>query len=487
MWVGERQCRINYGSSETIRITPGNSGSSFSIPRISVVDITPVCASQTSNCSGGSVSPGIEEFTFRTTWSFSALPVGQAYTLSWESCCRNFPITTIANPGSAGWYISTTLDPSLNNSSPSFILPPSTVLCLGQQTDFPAGAFDPDGDDLVYSLVNCQDNATASVSYLPGFSGTNPLSNSSGFTIDQTTGVISFTPNAFQVGVVCIKVEEFRNGVKIGEVVRDLQVSVLNCGASSPPSISPVLTQTTTVGTPVSFSVSATDPNAGDVISLSNLTSLGNLTGVTGTNPVSGTFSWTPSSPGTYNAFLQAEDDGCPFKLRDYLNVRILVAPANCSLAVSGTVTGSPAGAIDITVTNASGTPTYFWTGPNYTSTVEDPTGLEAGSYTVVVRDGQNCIATATFTVTVNDTTGPSVTCAEFIARFTGCPGGLAPNTPTGVWFSLPGNGIFGNAAGGLFTTSVNVSACVSDNAMGLVIWSIRLGAHLKKIEPAVQ
>ena len=36
-----RDCSgINYGSSETIRISPTNSGSSFSISRISITDIT---------------------------------------------------------------------------------------------------------------------------------------------------------------------------------------------------------------------------------------------------------------------------------------------------------------------------------------------------------------------------------------------------------------------------------------------------------------
>lgn len=67
-----------------------------------------------------------------------------------------------------------------------------------------------------------------SVNYLPGFSATSPLMTSAAgpVTIDENTGAITFTPNIMQVGIVCVRVEEFRNGVKIGEVVRDIQFNV---------------------------------------------------------------------------------------------------------------------------------------------------------------------------------------------------------------------------------------------------------------------
>jgi hypothetical protein len=75
-------------------------------------------------------------------------------------------------------------------------------------------------------------------------------------------------------------------------------------------------------------------------------------------------------------------------------------------------------GSINLTVTG--GTPkivrtgvtayTYAWTGPNnFTSTLEDPTGLAAGVYTVTVKDSfgilnsnqnPNCIATLSVTIT---------------------------------------------------------------------------------------
>ncbi|MCB0600489.1 MAG: HYR domain-containing protein, partial [Saprospiraceae bacterium] len=54
-----------------------------------------------------------------------------------------------------------------------------------------------------------------------------------GDSINSITGEFYFVPVGYQVGVVCIKVEEFRAGVKIGEVTRDLQIAVVACNANN--------------------------------------------------------------------------------------------------------------------------------------------------------------------------------------------------------------------------------------------------------------
>lgn len=69
------------------------------------------------------------------------------------------------------------------------------------------------------------------------------------------------------------------------------------------------------------------------------------------------------------------------------------------ALAASGTSTDEIMGmdgTIDLTVTGGTASFTYAWTGPNgYSSTLEDPTGLEAGSYDVTVTDANGCTTTA--------------------------------------------------------------------------------------------
>ena len=62
---------------------------------------------------------------------------------------------------------------------------------------------------------------------------------------------------------------------------------------------------------------------------------------------------------------------------------------------------GSNNGAINLT--NGGGTPsyTYSWTGPSsYTSTVQNPSGLIAGSYSVSITDANACVISSTITLT---------------------------------------------------------------------------------------
>lgn len=71
-------------------------------------------------------------------------------------------------------------------------------------------------------------------------------------------------------------------------------------------------------------------------------------------------------------------------------------------VAVTGSVQGSGGsdGAIDITASGGNGLYTYAWSGPNgFMSTIADISGLDTGSYTVYVTDGNGCQAQQTFQV----------------------------------------------------------------------------------------
>src|SRR5690606_33456932 len=68
-------------------------------------------------------------------------------------------------------------------------------------------------------------------------------------------------------------------------------------------------------------------------------------------------------------------------------------------------------GSIDITITGGTSGLTISWTGPGgYSSAVEDPSGLAAGSYDVTVTDG---ISTASLNVVLNalDDEDPVIVC----------------------------------------------------------------------------
>jgi|GEM_PF-5942955 len=73
---------------------------------------------------------------------------------------------------------------------------------------------------------------------------------------------------------------------------------------------------------------------------------------------------------------------------------------------------GAQDGALDVSVSGATGTTTYAWSGPSgFSANTEDVSGLAAGQYTVVVTDGSSCSETVTFNVAA----GPDVTPPIFL------------------------------------------------------------------------
>jgi hypothetical protein len=309
------------------------------------VDVTPLCPGQTSACSGGSSPFGIQQYLFTGTLT---LPSGCAdWELGWSNCCRNFAITTLNGPGNQATYVPARLDNSTTpcNNSPVFNNIPTPIVCVNQPVVYNHGVTDPDGDDLRFSLTNCLQDAGVPVSYGGGYSASTPLSTASGISIDSLTGELTFTPDQLQIGVICVLVEEYRNGLKIGETVRDMQVSVITCN-NAPPVISGVNGDTANfsidfcVGSEICFDFLISDPN-GDVITS---TWNGGITGGTlvftgnGSTAPSARFCWQPTLADTGLSFftVTATDDHCPVVGSATYAFSVNVSPA------AGVINASP-------------------------------------------------------------------------------------------------------------------------------------------------
>lgn len=201
--------------------------------------VTPTCPSEPDVClSTPGAIYGVEKYVYIDTFDFAS---GCDWQFSWTSCCRNNAITTLNNSGNNSTYLSSKLNmgnTQFTNHSPVFLNDPLFFTIVNQPTTHSDGAYDPDGDSLVFSLSDCLQGQGNPVTYASGYNATNPLSTSNGLTIDPATGLLSFTPNAIQQGVINIKVEEYRNGVKIGEVNRDVYVAVTNGFANNEPRLS---------------------------------------------------------------------------------------------------------------------------------------------------------------------------------------------------------------------------------------------------------
>lgn len=490
---------ISFGNTVSLQSVPGGS---FTLNLVSTVDVTLLCPGQTSPCAPGGGSGGIEELTYTGNRNFIPLGGGGTYTISYSSCCRNGDIT---NSSPAGWYISAILDPNINprNTSPVFLNPPYVELCVNQPAFISPNAFDADGDALVYSLVDCMRTSTTSVSYNSPFSGTNPFTTAGPEVIDPNTGLVTFTPTTVQVGVMCIKVEEFRGGVKIGEVVRDIQVNVKNCGANIPPVVAPIANQIAPVGVLLCIPVSATDANS-DLITLSAITGLiPPGTFVQNTNiagAATGTFCITPLVAMQGQSFavtISGQDDNCPIPGVGSTTFNITVPAINCNTGLTAVLTnpsavGSNDGAIDITPTGFFIPIQYTWTGPGgFTANTQDISALAAGSYTVTVVGGGNCVQTATYLLTT-DNVPPIISCPLNIT-VTSAPGlcgaivnysqpSASDNGTPGPPTSLGGYtnvGTFGGST--YFRSNSNLTA---ENAH---LAALALGGHLVTISDAAE
>lgn len=319
---------------------------SFTLPRVGPggTEVSPLCPAELPNstCSGGTL-PGVEEHVYRDTITMPAQC--SDWVISYELGNRNAAITNISTPGSEFLYAEVELDNSggLCNSSPEFTSLPTPYICLGQQFCYNHGTFDSDGDSLVYSLIPARTNGGVNVTYVAPFSGTYPLSTTSGtFTIDPETGNMCFTPNQVAFAVVTVLVEEYRNGVRIGSTMRELQIVVQNCTNQQPQLVSPGIvnsgggtvldsvTMEVCPGELIDFEVDFSDANLGDNITLnSNIGSSipGATFTQTGTNPATAAITWAPTPLDTgVNAFtIAVEDDGCPILGTQFIAFQIFV------------------------------------------------------------------------------------------------------------------------------------------------------------------
>lgn len=259
---------------------------------ISQTDISPLCtqvAGGPSQITCGSAAPGsVAEYIFESNEiSLAGIPPGAGWAFTWDDFSRNLSIDNLQTPGAFGITIrSYMFDNGGQNtspcfdSSPKFAVTPPTIICAGQPFSFNFTAYDSDLDSLVFSFDEPLTDITTTfnppvtptvIPYVAGYSFTNPTPDASfnasniPASINAQTGEVSFTTFTTGNFVLVVKVESYRNGIKISEVYRDLQIAVTACGANTAPVVTPPFnggtsfSTTVTAGTNVSFSLVAND------------------------------------------------------------------------------------------------------------------------------------------------------------------------------------------------------------------------------------
>lgn len=195
----------------------------------------------------------VEYAIYRDTIIIPNNPNG--YYLIWERCCRNSTIINMQSPLQTGMaFYAEMPDPAFHNSSPQFSNDPLPFVCENQPLNYSFSAVDPDGDLLVYELSTPLAGNTGlpntspvqailptplpapypSVTWAPGYSLANVCQSIQPLTVDPLTGQISVTVQNLGMYAMAVNVREFRNGVQIGMIRREIEFSVIICFGSIP-------------------------------------------------------------------------------------------------------------------------------------------------------------------------------------------------------------------------------------------------------------
>ena len=184
------------------------------------------------------------------------------YVVSMEDPDRNYGVINVPNSVNVPMYIETELviNPFLGpNRSVQLLNAPLDRGCVGKPFYHNPAAYDPDGDSLSYRLVPCKG---AGGEDIPGYSYPQA---SSLFEIDPVTGLLQWESPVLQGEYnVAILIEEWRYGVKVGSVIRDMQVLVGACD-NQLPQIGAIDDTCVLAGARIDFMITASDPDLEEV------------------------------------------------------------------------------------------------------------------------------------------------------------------------------------------------------------------------------
>lgn len=202
------------------------------------------------------VPPGV--CVQRGIYTFTVdLPLSpQAYTITYQRCCRNPTISNIIDPNEVGATYFITITPEAQqvcNSSPVFDNFPPIVLCANEYFELPMAATDAEGDRLVYYLCSPvegggRDSGSTLTTYddispdpdapppynpvlfrAPDFTAQRPLGLDANFIYNDSTGLLSGEPTLQGQFVVGICIDEFRGDTLLSSTKREFQFNVTFC------------------------------------------------------------------------------------------------------------------------------------------------------------------------------------------------------------------------------------------------------------------
>ena len=349
---------------------------------------------------------GVEIYHFADSIIF---PSNGYYMIKWTHCCRNAAILNMSSPLNEDMTFLTyvNVDNTNPNSSPTYLAPPVIYLPANTVWQYNPIPFDMDGDSLVWGISTPMSGSSI-VSGYEFLSDTILYSNSNGiFTMDSLTGQITWSPKMLGNFVASFVIQEYRNGVLVGAMSRDMQFVVVSDSANAVPSISYLQAPSiNNLGYPYvkimpgqnyNLSLLASDADINDVVTMkvygepleivNPATFTTNFTG--NGNEISGTFSWNPnidqvrSQP--YTVVFRATDNFFYFDETIQIEVSLSTSLNNPSILGANEIYPNPA-------KNSFALPVYVDEGQSVKLEIYSILGVKITSETINLSMGNNII-----------------------------------------------------------------------------------------------
>lgn len=355
-----RDCNGDFLTSTPVIFT--NPNTNAEITRLNTnpgtpVDVTPTCKVSCTRCQRPDCyyPYGIHRYTMQGIVKLNAAGSVCNVKMSWEQCCRS----TAINTGAAGadFYTEATLNRCLNpcDNSPTFTNLPIAILCNGQDFTFCHGVQDIDvnnvgglADSITYEWDQPLSAPNTPVSYTGGYSFNKPINFwgfpdaelpfPKGFHLDnESCGSIQFRPVKNEQTIMVVKVNEFRDGVKIAELRRNMYIIVMTCPVNNIPTITTagnIRSKSVCPGDTVSFEFFTNDADSSDTVTISwNNTPPGAVFSNTNGKEIhaKGQLKWVPeeahASSLPYTFAITAKDQHCPVRGAFTQAYQIIVNP----------------------------------------------------------------------------------------------------------------------------------------------------------------
>ncbi|MFZ5554846.1 MAG: gliding motility-associated C-terminal domain-containing protein [Bacteroidota bacterium] len=279
-------------AGQSLRVWNHPTLTSIPLVFVSQRDISPSCTPVAGgpgaiDCASGNGN-AVEEYLFTSApVTISGIPPAAGWAFTWDAFSR----PNCDNLNNASTYGLTLRSVMFSNagqngspcydSSPQFSGSPVYIACNGSPFTFVQNAADPDLDSLVFAFDVPLDQIAAgvynppafpvTVPYNAGYAFNNPTPDASfnagniASVMNAQSGDMDFTSFTNGTFIVVIRIESWRNGIKISEVYRELLLAVQNCGVNNAPVVTPPFAAGTSynatfyAGELINFTISSND------------------------------------------------------------------------------------------------------------------------------------------------------------------------------------------------------------------------------------